>query len=122
MDEIDFLFQKSNEALESAKSSFDNKYYSTSINRSYYAVFYASKGLLLKKRVKTNKHAGNIKMFGLEYVVNDEFDEEIAKILSKLEEDRSRADYDFDATKIKAERNLEKGDCLFFSWDFLFFV
>jgi uncharacterized protein (UPF0332 family) len=45
-------FQKSEEALESAKSSLENEFYSTSINRSYYAVFHVAKALLLKKGKK----------------------------------------------------------------------
>ena len=109
MDEVNIIFKRAIDTLNDAEFNFDNERYNVSINRSYYAVFYATKSLLVKKGVKSTKHSGTIKQFGLEYVVNDKFDEKIAKILSRLEEDRSRVDYDFefDAEKIRAKKNLE---------------
>jgi len=95
LDKIDIGFQKAEEALKVAKLNLENKYYSASINRSYYAVFYAAKALLLKKGKNPKKHSGTIAEFGLEYVIKDNFDKEISKILSGLEEDRENADYDF---------------------------
>ena len=108
MDIIDSAFQKAEEALKVAKLNFDNGYYSASINRSYYAVFYAAKALLLKKGINTKKHSGTIVQFGLEYVLNDNFDKEVSKILSRLEDDRGNADYDFDfqPTEEKAGKDL----------------
>jgi len=49
LDKVNAAFQKLEEALESAKSNLENGHFSLSINRSYYAVFYAAKALLLKK-------------------------------------------------------------------------
>jgi len=48
-------------------------------------------------------------MFGKEYVVNDNFDKKISKILSELQEDRFRVDYDFEfnSTKTIAKLDLE---------------
>ena len=96
------------DTLKESEINFDLGLYGVSITRSYYAVFYGSKALLLKKGVETTKHSGNIAKFGLEYVVKDNFDEKIAKILSKLEMDRTRADYnfEFDATEIIAKEDL----------------
>jgi uncharacterized protein (UPF0332 family) len=96
--------------LDDAEFSFSHERYNISINRSYYAVFYAAKALLLKKKVSTKTHKGLIHQFGLEYVVNDKFDEKIAKNISGLEEDRNKVDYDFDfdfAKKMKAEIDLK---------------
>ena len=109
MDKIKLGFQKSEEALISAKSSFENGHYSTSINRSYYAVFYAARSLLLKKGKNPKTHSGTITMFGLEYTVNDTFDKRISKILSRLQEDRQNADYDFafQSTEEKAKKSFK---------------
>ena len=109
MDKLDVAFQKSVEALQSSESSLKHKFYSTSINRSYYAVFYAAKALLLKKGKNPKTHSGTIAMFGLEYVLNDNFDKRINKILSRLEDDRESADYDFSfqSTEEKAKKDLE---------------
>lgn len=112
MDEIEIIFKRALDALSDAEFNFNNNRFNVSINRSYYAAFYASKALLLKKGVNTKKHSGNIMKFGLEYVINDNFDGKIAKILSDLQEDRSSADYDFefDAEKIQAKIDLEKAE------------
>ena len=72
-------FQKSEEALKVAKSNLENKFYSASINRSYYAVFYAARALLLKKGKNPKTHSGTIAMFGLEYIINDVFDKKLVK-------------------------------------------
>ena len=44
----------------------------------------------------------------LEYVLNDDFDKEVSKILSRLEDDRENADYDFSfhSTQEKVEKDL----------------
>jgi len=108
--EADIVFKKAIETLNDAEFSFAHERYNISINRSYYAVFYAAKALLLNKDVSTKTHKGLIHQFGLEYVINDKFDEKIAKKLSGLEEDRNKVDYEFDfdfAEKMKAKINLE---------------
>jgi uncharacterized protein (UPF0332 family) len=101
-------FQKSEEALKVAKSNLENGYYSASINRSYYAVFYAARALLLKKEKNPKTHSGTIAMFGLEYGINEDFDKKTSKILSRLEDDRQNADYDFSfqSTEEKAKKDL----------------
>ena len=108
MDKVDSAFQKAEEALKVAKLNLKNGYYSASINRSYYAVFYAAKALLLKKDKNPKTHGGTIVQFGLEYVKTGDFDREVSKILSKLEDDRENADYDFSfqSTEEKAEKDL----------------
>ena len=67
LDEIDTIFKRAIETLNYAEFNFNHDCYIISINRSYYAVFYATKALLLKKGVETHKHSGTIKKFGLEY-------------------------------------------------------
>ncbi|MDR2624284.1 MAG: HEPN domain-containing protein [Methanobrevibacter sp.] len=80
MDEIRLIFQRALKTLKVAESNFNNGFYPDSINRSYYAVFYAAKALLLKKGITNKTHTGTIRQFGLEYVVNDTFDKEISAL------------------------------------------
>jgi uncharacterized protein (UPF0332 family) len=110
LDEANIIFKKAIETLNDAEFSFNHERYNLSINRSYYAVFYATKALLLKKEVPTKTYKGLIHQFGLEYVVNNDFDEKIAKKLSELEEDRCKVDCEFDfdlAEKRKVKTDLE---------------
>ena len=109
MDKPEILFKKALDLLDDAEYNFKGNRYNSSINRSYYAVFYAAKALLLKKGIDAVKHSGNIQIFGKEYVVNDNFNPKISKILSELQEDRLRVDYDYEysSTQMIAKLDLE---------------
>jgi uncharacterized protein (UPF0332 family) len=63
---------------------------------------------LIKKNIPSKTHSGTIHQFGLAYVINDDFNKNTAKILSRLEEDRIHADHDLSIpiTKEKAENDL----------------
>jgi len=105
-EETDLYFNKALESIEESKLALDNEKYNLSINRSYYAVFYATKALLIKKGFETKKHSGTIQKFGLEYVINGNFDNEIAKVLKNLENNRTEADYDI-------HMNFSKEDAIY---------
>ncbi|KZX14965.1 HEPN domain-containing protein [Methanobrevibacter filiformis] len=107
MEQGNNVFKKALDTLKSAKFNFNGGYFNASINRSYYAVFYAAKALLFKKGLNPKTHSGTIRQFGLEYVVNGEFDEHIAKILSSLQEERTSVDYDYDFNSSKDEAKLD---------------
>jgi len=94
-EEVELIFKRALELLKVAEFTLNNDFFPDSINRSYYAVFYAAKALLVKKGVITKTHSGTIHKFGLEYVINGKFDKEIGKFFSKLGEDRDKADYDY---------------------------
>ena len=51
MDDVDFTFSREIELLKVSKLLYNNGYYVDSINRSYCAVFHATKALLLKKGI-----------------------------------------------------------------------
>ncbi|MDR2830753.1 MAG: HEPN domain-containing protein [Methanobrevibacter sp.] len=106
MDEVHLIFQRALKTLKVAESNFNNEFYPDSINRSYYAVFYAAKALLLKKGISSKTHTGTIHQFCLEYAVNDTFDKEISKFFARIEEDREKADYDltFEFSRLKAKK------------------
>lgn len=107
--EIELIFEKSIYLLKVAKKNYEDEFYPDSINRSYYAIFHAAKALLIKKGINTKTHTGTIHKFGLEYIINGNFDKEIGKFFSKLGEDREKADYDYahNITKEKAKTDLD---------------
>jgi uncharacterized protein (UPF0332 family) len=106
---VKIAFEKFQELLKASELLFDNEFYVDSINRSYYAVFHASNALLMKKEIFTKTHGGIICRFGLEYVVNDNFNKELGKFFHNIEIDREHADYDysFKSTKNKAKIDLD---------------
>ena len=56
-------------ALASAKTLFDKGLLRDSINRSYYAAFYAVLALLCMHGLGTSKHSGAIALFDREFVM-----------------------------------------------------
>ncbi|MDR1721643.1 MAG: HEPN domain-containing protein [Methanobrevibacter sp.] len=106
------MFNNALEFIKDSKIAIENERFKMSINRSYYAVFYGAKALLIKKGINPKTHRGTIQQFGLEYVINDSFDNEISKILSNLEDDREDADYEFQSifTYENAMDNLNKAE------------
>jgi len=108
MEEIDLILKRALNLLKVAEFTLNNGFYPDSINRSYYAVYYGAKALLLKKGITTKTHSGAIRRFNLEYVHKDTFDKEISEFFSKIEEHRKSADYDisFKSTKTKAMKDL----------------
>jgi len=110
LDDYNLIFKKSIETLRSAEVNFQNGFYDTTVNRAYYSVFYSANALLVKKWIKTKTHKGISRQFGLEYVINDKFDKDISKTLSKLHEERLKADYDFyfESSEGKAKKDLNR--------------
>ena len=54
------MFKKAIDTLNDSEFNFINGRYNVSINRSYYAAFYAARALLLKKGKNPKTHSGTI--------------------------------------------------------------
>ena len=108
---FDFFFSLAEEALHDSKVAIDNGSFRMSVNRSYYAAFYAATAMLLKKDLYHKTHSV-LFINWLEFVVNGDFDNNIAKFLSSLESYRSKSDYGYipQVTETKASRDLEKAE------------
>ena len=63
IDLIATLFLESEEKIDNAKESFDNKVYSSAIYHAYSSLVNSAKALLLAENKKTNTHAGIISQF-----------------------------------------------------------
>ncbi len=93
---IDNAFKKSHEAICSAESNFENKFYSTCQNRLYYAIFYAVTALAYKDDFITSKHAQLMSWFNKKYIYTDKiFEEQLFKIYKEAFTNRQKSDYDF---------------------------
>jgi len=95
-------------ALASAASNLEHGFYSTAINRAYYAIFYAASGLLLTKGISRSKHAGVIASFRQHFVKPDLIEAEYSDLYGAVMEFRTAADYEmlFDADRAIAEKSL----------------
>lgn len=88
--------KKAQEAVSSAESNFENKFYSTCQNRLYYALFYAVTALAYNDDFITSKHAQLMSWFNKKYIYTDKiFDEQLFKIYKEAFTNRQKSDYDF---------------------------
>jgi len=106
---VRYRLEQAEESLESAQLLLDNGKPRSSVNRSYYAMFYAVLALLAAKESSTSKHSGVIAQFDQEYVKTGTFDKNLSRWLHEAFDFRQRADYremfqiSFDQAKLVTE-------------------
>jgi len=85
---------RAKEALDEAKGNIKMGFWRTSVNRLYYACYYAVSALLVKNGHLTRTHSGVIAMFGLHFVTKGIIPMEQGKLYKNLFEKRQSSDYD----------------------------
>jgi uncharacterized protein (UPF0332 family) len=91
---IRWRLEQAESVLSDAKFLLEGKRSPLSIvNRSYYAMFYASLALLQKIGKVPSKHAGVIGLFDTEFVLKGVFPKEMSKNLHRAFELRQISDY-----------------------------
>jgi len=69
------------------------KFWDTTINRLYYAVFHAASALLINKGIEVKTHKGVFLMLGEHFVKNGVLTMDEAKFYARLQNLRERGDY-----------------------------
>lgn len=97
------------DSLKVAKHCLEESLYRDSINRSYYAAFYAVKAVLALSTVDFKRHKDVMAYFNKEYVATGVFPREIGRKLGTLQRVREKSDYDdfYIASKEKASEQYE---------------
>ena len=70
--------------------------YVASVNRAYYAVFYAANALLQKENLSSSKHSGVLAMFRERFVKAGRIEAEYSAIYGQAFDARMESDYDVD--------------------------
>jgi uncharacterized protein (UPF0332 family) len=96
------------ESLEASRLLFEKRLERQSVNRSYYAMFYAVLALLATRKLETSKHSGAITLFDKEFVREGTFKKDFSRWLHSAFDLRQRSDYSIDikVTKKEAETTL----------------
>jgi uncharacterized protein (UPF0332 family) len=102
IDLIKYRLQKSKETLNDAKIMVEIATLSSTVNRIYYAMFYAVNALLLSKNFSSSKHSGVRALLNKEFINKGLLDKEMGKFYSKIFEERQEGDYK-DFVKFNAE-------------------
>lgn len=89
-----YRFQRAKEVLNDAKILMEQKSFSSSVNRSYYAIFHALRAVTALDGFDSSKHSGIIAYINKTYVKEGIFDKNLSKILDTTFRLREKADYD----------------------------
>jgi uncharacterized protein (UPF0332 family) len=93
-DLVHYRIDRAEKTLLEAQSLYNNGFYNATINRLYYACFYAVLALLVSNQISAFKHAGVKQMFGLHFVSNGKIDPSYGRFYSRLFNERITGDYD----------------------------
>ena len=103
---IVYRIAKSEETLREVDVLIANNLWNISVNRLYYACYYAVSALLLQDEIKSRTHSGTKQMFGLHFVMTGKIASEWGGFYSSIFELRQDGDYedyiDFGATDVLA--------------------
>lgn len=108
----DYRIAEADDSLKVAEHCLKEGLYKDSINRSYYAAFYAVKAVLALSTVDFKRHKDVMGYFNKEYVAKEIFPREIGRKLGTLQRVREKSDYDdfYIASKDKANEQFQTAE------------
>ena len=107
-----YRITEADDSLKVAEHCLKEGWYKDSINRSYYAAFYAVKAILALSTVDFKRHKDVMGYFNKEYVAKEIFPREIGRKLGTLQRVREKSDYDdfYIASREKAEEQFQTAE------------
>ena len=103
---VGYRLEQAEQALRDARTLLAAESYNTTVNRAYYAMFYAILALLCIRGLGTSKHSGAIELFDQEFARKGTFDKELTHWLHQAFRLRQRADYK-EMVKVSRDRAEE---------------
>lgn len=93
-----------------AEATLRQDFYSTAVNRAYYAVFNAANAALTAIGVSRKKHTAVLSEFRKEFIKTGIFNEVLSDYYGQLMDDRHSADYDLldEISKEEAIQNVRQ--------------
>jgi uncharacterized protein (UPF0332 family) len=109
---VTYRLEQAVESLEAARTLLDKNLIRPSVNRAYYAMFYAVLALLAKGKKETSKHSGAITLFDKDFVKLGIFKKEYSRWLHDAFDLRQRCDYaaEYHASPEDAESTLNNAE------------
>ena len=90
---VTYRLEQADESLAATKALLYKNLIRASVNRAYYAMFYAVLALLARGKKETSKHSGAIALFDREFVKQGIFKKDFSRWLHDAFDLRQRADY-----------------------------
>jgi uncharacterized protein (UPF0332 family) len=109
---VAYRLEQADESIEAARTLLDKKLIRPSVNRAYYAMFYAVLALLARGKKETSKHSGVISLFDRDFVKQGIFKKDYSRWLHDAFDLRQRSDYapEYHATLEEAEITLKNAE------------
>jgi len=100
---IEYRLKRAKDTLDDAHILAEKSKWNSTMNRLYYAAYYAVIALLIKSNYKTNTHNGVKSYFSEHFIKTNIISKDLGKIYSQLFTWRQKGDYDdlFDFEKEK---------------------
>jgi uncharacterized protein (UPF0332 family) len=93
VDLVKYRLEKAKNTLSDAKIYIDKASLDSTVNRIYYAMFYAVNALLLTKGLSSSKHSGIRALLNREFVNKGLVEKEMGKFYSDMFDNRQEGDY-----------------------------
>jgi uncharacterized protein (UPF0332 family) len=91
---LDYRLDQADSALKASRTLVEARLWRDSVNRAYYAAFYAVLALLALKGLGTSKHSGAISLFDREFVKPGLLPKALSSTLHHAFDMRQEADYE----------------------------
>ena len=92
-DYIKYRFERARKTFEDAKSLAELKSWNSSMNRLYYASFYAVLALFSKYQITSHSHSGAKTQLSLHFVKTGKLEKELGMLYGDLFDLRQKGDY-----------------------------
>ncbi|MDA8090536.1 MAG: HEPN domain-containing protein [Nitrospiraceae bacterium] len=84
---------RARDSMRAADLLFENGLINDAVSRLYHFVLYHIRALLLSKGLEPKSHEGALRLFGLHFVKEGQFEAKASHVFSKLMKYREEADY-----------------------------
>jgi uncharacterized protein (UPF0332 family) len=102
---VKYRIETAYKTYEAAKVLADNGFWNSSVNRLYYALFYAVNALLVLNEIPTKSHSATKSQFSMHFIKTGRLDKRYGRLLSQLFDWRQKGDYenvfDYDQTVVE---------------------
>ncbi len=92
--EVSLYMENAHEMIAVAILNRDSRFYSSAINRAYYAIFYATSALLVTQGISRGSHSGVLSAFRQHFIKSGQIEVEYSDIYGRILDHRHISDYD----------------------------
>lgn len=90
---IQYRIEKAENTLSDAKNYYNSSSLVSTVNRIYYAMFYAVNALLISNNLSSSKHSGVRAIFNKEFIKEGYIETSLGKFYSDMFDKRQEGDY-----------------------------